>query len=60
MLYIRQDTDAAQAAIVRFPTQDFTWFHFFFSNNFEDEVGNDEQKSMDEGKRKTTPCQSIN
>lgn len=29
------------------------------SNNFEDEVGNDEQKSMDEGKRKTTPCQSI-
>lgn len=31
----------------------------FTSNNFEDEVGNDEQKSMDEGKRKTTPCQSI-
>lgn len=57
MLYIRQDTDAAQAAIVRFRTSHDS---IFTSNNFEDEVWNDEQKSMDEGKRKTTPCQSIN
>lgn len=56
MLYTRQDTDTAQAAGSPLRTSHDS---ILTSNNFEDEVGNDEQKSMDEGKRKTTPCQSI-